>query len=70
MLPHIPLVDEPKTFWKFSKAGRELADLHIGYEDVSPAKEVMVHCTSGEVSRKEGGKSSVLVRGHRFQFRF
>ncbi len=43
MLPHIPLVDEPKTFWKFSKAGRELADLHIGYEDVSPAKEVMVH---------------------------
>ena len=56
MLPRIPLVEEPKSFWKFSKAGRQLADLHIGYEDVSPAKEVMVHCTSGEVSRKEGGK--------------
>jgi len=43
MLPRIPLVEEPKSFWKFSKAGRQLADLHIGYEDVSPAKEVMVH---------------------------
>lgn len=34
MLPRIPLVDEPKDFWKFSKAGRELADLHINYESV------------------------------------
>ncbi|NLE02483.1 MAG: DEAD/DEAH box helicase, partial [Fibrobacter sp.] len=26
MLPRLPLVDEPRDFWKFSKAGRELAD--------------------------------------------
>lgn len=34
MLPRLPLVDEPRDFWKFSKAGRELADLHINYESV------------------------------------
>jgi len=42
MLPRIPLVDEPRDFWKFSKAGRELADLHINYESVPPAKGVLV----------------------------
>jgi predicted helicase len=34
MLPRIPLVDEPRDFWKFSKAGRALAELHINYESV------------------------------------
>jgi predicted helicase len=38
MLPRLPLVDEPRDFWKFSKAGRELAELHINYETV-PAYE-------------------------------
>lgn len=38
MLPRLPLVDEPRDFWKFSKAGRELAELHINYESV-PAYE-------------------------------
>jgi predicted helicase len=38
MLPRIPLVEEPRDFWKFSKAGRELAELHINYESV-PAYE-------------------------------
>jgi len=42
MLPRIPLVDEPRDFWKFSKAGRELAELHINYESVPayPGAEV------------------------------
>ncbi|MFZ7181900.1 MAG: DEAD/DEAH box helicase, partial [Bacteroidota bacterium] len=30
-LPRIPLVDDVKDFWSFSKAGRALADLHINY---------------------------------------
>lgn len=38
MLPRLPLVDEPRDFWQFSKAGRELADLHINYETI-PAYE-------------------------------
>lgn len=37
MLPRLPLIDEPKDFWAFSKAGRELAELHINYETVKPA---------------------------------
>ena len=42
MLPRIPLVDEPREFWLFSKAGRELAELHINYESVPPYKGVTV----------------------------
>ena len=42
MLPRIPLVDESRDFWKFSKAGRELAELHINYESVPPSEEVTV----------------------------
>lgn len=34
MLPRLPLVEDVKDFWKFSKAGRELAKLHINYETV------------------------------------
>lgn len=34
MLPRLPLVEDVRDFWKFSKAGRELAELHINYETV------------------------------------
>ena len=33
MLPCIPLV---KGFWEYSRAGRALAELHLGYESVAP----------------------------------
>lgn len=33
MLPRIPLVDESSVFWKYAKAGRELAELHLHYEN-------------------------------------
>jgi predicted helicase len=33
-LPRIPRVKTAKDFWAFSKAGRELAELHIHYESV------------------------------------
>jgi predicted helicase len=42
MLPRLPLVDDVKDFWKFSKAGRALADLHVNYEEVQPAPDVKV----------------------------
>jgi predicted helicase len=48
MLPRIPLVDEPRDFWDFSKAGRKLAELHINYETVPPAESVVV---KGEASK-------------------
>lgn len=42
MLPRIPLVEDVRDFWKFSKAGRQLAELHIEYESVPPYPEVKV----------------------------
>ncbi|HNX58146.1 MAG TPA: damage-inducible protein, partial [Spirochaetota bacterium] len=35
-LPRIPRVKKAKDFWAFSKAGRDLAKLHIDYEKVKP----------------------------------
>ena len=42
MLPRIPLVEDVRDFWAFSKAGRNLADLHINYESVPPYAGVEV----------------------------
>jgi predicted helicase len=42
MLPRLPLVESPSDFWKFSKAGRELAELHVNYEKVPPSEAVKV----------------------------
>lgn len=42
MLPRLPLVNDVRDFWKFSKAGRQLAELHINYETVEPYKDVVV----------------------------
>ena len=35
-LPRIPLLENEEEFWKFSKAGRELADLHLNYKNQTP----------------------------------
>lgn len=35
-LPRLPLVESPDVFWVFSRAGRSLAELHLGYEHVEP----------------------------------
>ena len=42
MLPRLPLVEDVKDFWAFSKAGRKLAELHISYESVPTYKGVKV----------------------------
>jgi predicted helicase len=34
MLPCLPLIENVRDFWAFSKAGRALADLHLNYEIV------------------------------------
>jgi len=36
MLPRIPFTKETADFWKFSKAGRDLAHWHLNYETVEP----------------------------------
>nr|WP_221238559.1 type ISP restriction/modification enzyme [Roseospira visakhapatnamensis] len=35
-LPRIPCVKTAADFWTFSRAGRALGDLHVGYETVEP----------------------------------
>jgi predicted helicase len=42
MLPRLPLVEKPSDFWAFSQAGRQLADLHLNYEDQKKPPEVTV----------------------------
>lgn len=36
MLPRIPDLEDAADFWAFSRAGRELSDLHLGYESIAP----------------------------------
>jgi predicted helicase len=42
MLPRIPLVESKDDFWVFSKAGRQLGDLHVNYEDVPAYPNVKI----------------------------
>jgi predicted helicase len=48
MLPRLPLVDGVKEFWAFSKAGRQLAELHLNYETVLPYPDVNVTGDDGK----------------------
>ncbi|HLV31439.1 MAG TPA: type ISP restriction/modification enzyme [Chitinispirillaceae bacterium] len=71
MLPRIPLVDEPRDFWKFSKAGRELADLHINYETVPANKQVKVKGAKKGIFTvekmrfpKKGQKDTIIFNNH------
>jgi predicted helicase len=41
-LPRLPLPEVPAVFWAFCKAGRELAELHLNYEEVPPCADVVV----------------------------
>lgn len=48
MLPKLPLLDSVKDFWAFSKAGRELAELHLNYEKVPPNSDVKIMGDDGQ----------------------
>jgi predicted helicase len=41
-LPRIPLVDNPDDFKAYSKAGTNLAKLHLHYEEIEPYKKVKI----------------------------
>lgn len=49
-LPRIPPVETAEMFWKFSKAGRALAGLHLNYEDVKPWPALEVKFADGFAS--------------------
>ena len=42
-LPRLPLVEKPADFWAFSKAGRDLAELHLNYEEQDPPKDILIN---------------------------
>lgn len=46
-LPRIFLVDEPKVFWQISKAGRDLADIHLNYENQKAPEGVIIEGDCG-----------------------
>jgi predicted helicase len=48
MLPRLPLVEDVKDFWAFSKAGRKLAELHLSYETVAPFADAKVTGDDGK----------------------
>lgn len=71
MLPKLPLVEDVKDFWAFSKAGHQLADLHLNYETVSAYPEVKV--VGSETNNflvdkmrfpKKGQKDTIIYNSH------
>lgn len=53
MLPRIPFVEKKEDFWAFSKAGRQLANLHLHYETVEPISGLDVKFT-GDMGNEYG----------------
>lgn len=62
-LPRIPCVKTVADFWAFSNAGRELADLHINYENVKPYD---VHLDIGSKKQSELGEKEYYVTKMKF----
>jgi predicted helicase len=60
MLPRLPLVEKAADFWVFSKAGRELADLHLNYEDQPAPKDVLINGKSLQKIAYPADKLSVI----------
>lgn len=50
-LPRIPIVDKIEDFMLFSKIGKQLADLHLNYEQVPPAEQVKVYKSSERIDQ-------------------
>jgi predicted helicase len=52
-LPRLPLVEDVREFWTFSKSGRQLAELHVNYEEVPPFPGIKVSGDDGKSYRVE-----------------
>lgn len=66
MLPRLPLVEDVRNFWAFSKAGRKLAELHLNYESVAPYPDVKVNGNSALSFGKGLGGEAFTVDKMRF----
>lgn len=70
MLPRLTLIDDVKSFWAFSNAGKKLSQLHLNYEEISPYPDVHITGDDGksysvEKMRfaKKDKKDSILYNG-------
>lgn len=76
VLPRLPLAGD---FWAFSKAGKKLSDLHVGYEqcepwpvqetarllDIDPKKDCRIQkMTFGKGKDKKADKSTIIVNSN------
>lgn len=65
-MPRIPLVEKSDDFWAFSRAGRELARLHLEYESVAPLEGVTVsgdrsNCRVAKMRFKAKGEKDTII---------
>jgi predicted helicase len=63
ILPRIPLLDDSTGFWKYVKAGRELAALHLHYEDYAHEAEVKVEINNAVYDNYEVTKMRFPSKG-------
>lgn len=70
-LPRLPLPETAKLFWAFSKAGAQLAELHVNYETLPPHADLKEDSPKGNPSyrvekmrfgrdNKEENKSTII----------
>ncbi|MDD3480486.1 MAG: DEAD/DEAH box helicase family protein [Paludibacteraceae bacterium] len=65
MLPRLPLVENSADFWRFAKAGRQLAELHLHYENYPKPNGVVVHIDTGATIDYEVVKMRFPRKGER-----
>jgi predicted helicase len=51
MLPRLPLVEDVRDFWAFSKAGRKLAELHLNYETVPAYEGAVLSSSASDITK-------------------
>ncbi|KQV08491.1 hypothetical protein ASC63_10170 [Leifsonia sp. Root112D2] len=66
MLPRIPKLAEASDFWAFAEAGRELAELHLGYESVEPYPLEMAVSRRPRAASSTSGEVDYRVEKMRF----
>ncbi len=72
-LPRLPLVEDVRDFWKFSKTGRQLAELHVNYETVPAAPGVVVlydRIPRREIEKGMSGKGMETINYSAEKMRF
>ncbi len=65
MLPRLPLVENSTDFWRFVKAGRQLAELHLHYENYPKPNGVVVYIDTGATIDYEVVKMRFPRKGER-----